>query len=58
MKLGHGGDIIIARQIDMNVKTIARGRRELASQQITVDRVRQVGGGAKALEKKAPFSTS
>jgi hypothetical protein len=40
------------------VKTIARGRRELASQQITVDRVRQVGGGAKALEKKAPSSRS
>jgi hypothetical protein len=58
MKLGHGGDVIISRQTGMNVKTIARGRRELASQQITVDRVRQVGGGAKALEKKAPFSTS
>lgn len=58
MKLGHGGDVIISRQTGMNVKTIARGRRELASQQITVDRVRQVGGGAKALEKKTPFSTS
>lgn len=54
MKLGHGGDAIIARQIGMNVKTIGRGRRELTSQQITVDRVRRVGGGAKALEKKAP----
>ncbi|MDZ7364162.1 MAG: hypothetical protein ONB46_26140 [candidate division KSB1 bacterium] len=57
MKLGHGGDVLISRQTGMNVKTIARGRRELASQQITVDRVRQVGGGAKALEKKAPSST-
>ena len=54
MKLGYGGDAIMARQIGMNVKTIARGRRELASRQITVDRVRRVGGGAKALEKKAP----
>ncbi len=58
MKLGRGGDSIIARQIGMNVKTIARGRRELTSQQITVDRVRQVGGGAKALEKKVRCSTS
>jgi hypothetical protein len=58
MKLGHGGDVIVSRQTGMNVKTIARGRRELASQQITLDRVRQVGGGAKALEKKVPFSTS
>jgi hypothetical protein len=54
VKLGHGGDALIARQIGMNVKTIARGRRELASRQITVDRVRRAGGGAKALEKKAP----
>ncbi|MCI0697932.1 hypothetical protein L0337_38770 [candidate division KSB1 bacterium] len=58
MKSGHGGDVLISRQTGLNVKTIARGRRELASQQITVDRVRQVGGGAKALEKKAPCSTS
>jgi hypothetical protein len=56
MKFGHGGDVLVSRQTGMNVKTIARGRRELASQQITVDRVRQVGGGAKALEKKAPSS--
>jgi len=58
MKHGHGGDVAIARQIGMNVKTIARGRRELTSRQITVDRVRAVGGGAKTLEKKAPSSTS
>jgi len=56
MKLGRGGDVLISQQTGMNVKTIARGRRELASQQVTVDRVRQVGGGAKALEKKVPFS--
>jgi len=58
IKLGHGGDIVISRQTGMNVKTIARGRRELTCQRITIDRVRQVGGGAKALEKKAPSSTS
>lgn len=58
MKLGRGGDVLISQQTGMNVKTIARGRRELASQQITIDRIRQVGGGAKALEKKVPFSRS
>ena len=58
MKLGRGGDVLISRQTGLNVKTIARGRRELASQQITVDRVRQVGGGAKTLEKKALCSMS
>jgi hypothetical protein len=58
MKLGRGGDVLISQQTGLNVKTIARGRRELASQKITIDRVRQVGGGAKALEKKVPFSRS
>lgn len=58
MKLGHGGDVLISQQTGLNVKTIARGRRELASQQVTRDRVRQVGGGAKALEKKVLFSKS
>jgi hypothetical protein len=58
MKLGRGGDVLISQQTGLNVKTIARGRRELASQKITVDRVRQVGGGAKALEKKVAFSKS
>jgi hypothetical protein len=53
MKVGRGGDATIARQIGMNVKTIARGRRELASREITLDRIRRAGGGAKALEKKA-----
>lgn len=53
MKLGRGGDAFIARQIGMNVKTIARGRRELALREVTLDRVRRAGGGAKALEKKA-----
>lgn len=52
MKLGRGGAAMIARQIGMNVKTIARGRRELATREITLDRVRRAGGGAKALEKK------
>lgn len=58
MKLGHGGDVIVSRLTEMNVKTIARGRQELTSQQITVDRVRQAGGGRHRLEKKAPSSTS
>jgi hypothetical protein len=52
MKLGHGGDVILSRVTGMNVKTIARGRRELLSHNITLERVRQVGGGRPRLEKK------
>jgi hypothetical protein len=54
MKLGRGGDVILSRVTGMNVKTIARGRHELLSHQITVERVRQMGGGRPRLEKKAP----
>ena len=56
MKFGHGGDSFVARQTGLNVKTVARGRRELVSRKITRDRIREVGGGAKALEKKARSS--
>ena len=58
MRLGRGGDTVLSRLSGMNVKTIARGRRELASQKITPERVRQVGGGRHSLEKKRKFSKS
>ena len=54
MKLGRGGDTILSRVTGINVKTIARGRHELLSHQITVERVRQMGGGRPRVEKKAP----
>jgi hypothetical protein len=58
MKLGHGGDTIMSKVTGMNVKTIARGRHELLSRQITIDRVRQAGAGKHRGEKKTPSSMS
>ncbi len=52
IKLGHGGDQKIAHLFGMDMQTVAKGRKELWSGEIETDRVRQVGGGRKFLEKK------
>lgn len=52
MKLGWGGDTMMSRITGMNVKTIAQGRKELQSHNITCDRIRRAGGGRPPLEKK------
>ncbi len=51
MKLGRGGDVIFSRITGMNVKTIARGRKELLSHDITPDRVRRKGAGRHSVKK-------
>jgi hypothetical protein len=51
MKLGHGGDLRISRISDVNVKTIARGRRELVSKKVTLERIRRIGAGRPPLKK-------
>lgn len=51
-KLGHGGDTQIAKMFGLDVHTVAKGRRDLFSQDVTADRIRQKGGGRKPLEKK------
>jgi len=56
-KLGHGGDRKIAELFGLDVHTVARGRRELFGGQVERGRVRQVGGGRKAIEKKRRISS-
>jgi len=51
-KFGHGGDRKIAALLDLDVHTVARGRRELFGAQVEPARVRGVGGGRNAVEKK------
>jgi hypothetical protein len=53
IKYGFGGDQWIAKLLGMHRKTVARGRRELLSGEVEVDRARIVGGGRKPVEKKA-----
>lgn len=51
IKVGHGGDARISQITGVNVKTIARGRRELQRKEVTQDRIRRVGAGRPALKK-------
>lgn len=52
LKLGHGGDRKIAGLLDLDVGTVAQGRRELLRREVEVDRIRREGSGRKPLEKK------
>ncbi len=51
IKIGHGGDLRMASVAGINVKTVSRGRRELLSKQIDMDRIRGKGAGRPALKK-------
>lgn len=51
MKLGRGGDVILSRITGINVKTIARGRKELLSHEITPDRIRKKGASRHSIKK-------
>jgi len=55
-RIGHGGDKLVSQMTGLDEKTIARGRRELLSElaDCPPGRVRRVGGGRPAAEKKTP----
>jgi hypothetical protein len=50
-KLGYGGDRKVAEFLGLDEHTVARGRRELFSEQVHWQRVREKGGGRKRAEK-------
>lgn len=54
LKLGHGGDQRIAELLGLDAGTVARGRRELLSQDVETERVRRKGAGRPRSEKKRP----
>lgn len=54
MRLGRGGDRRIAELTGIDVHTVARGRRELATGSLDLGRVRRPGGGRRPVEKKDP----
>lgn len=51
-KLGHGGDRKIADFLGLDPHTVARGRRELFSQQVQREGIRKPGAGRSSTEKK------
>jgi len=51
IKLGHGGDSILAEFLGLDPHTVARGRQQLLDQNVSTDRQRRSGGGRKLVEK-------
>lgn len=52
IKIGSSGDAIIAELLGLNIKTVAKGRKELLSDTVCIDTIRHNGGGRKKTEKK------
>jgi hypothetical protein len=57
IKLGNGGDSILAEFLGLDPHTVARGRQQLLDQNVTAGRTRRSGGGRKPVEKKPPTSS-
>lgn len=54
LKLGRGGDRQLADFLGLDPHTVARGRQQLLSQDVEVNRARKAGAGRKRVEKKRP----
>lgn len=51
IRLGYGGDKTMSDLTGIDARTIAKGRRELLSLDISVDRIRKPGGGRPPIKK-------
>lgn len=55
-KLGHGGQLYMAKVLGCSARTIQRGQNELkANVELSKGRIRHPGGGRKPFDKKNPF---
>jgi hypothetical protein len=54
IKLGRGGDTLLADFLALEPHTVARGRQQLLDQDIASGRTRRLGGGRVSTEKKRP----
>ena len=52
LKFGHGGDQKVGELLDIDVRTVARGRNQLLERDVEIEGVRKRGGGRKPVEKK------
>jgi hypothetical protein len=57
IRLGVGGDTILATFLNVDAHTVARGRQQLLDHDVASGRVRRVGGGRPLAEKKRPTSS-
>ncbi len=56
LKIGHGGDKKVSLLFGIDPHTVAKGRSELLSESINIERIRKKGAGRISVEKKAPKS--
>jgi hypothetical protein len=54
LRLGHGGDTLLAEFLGLDPHTVGRGRQQLLDQELAVGRMRRPGGGRKLTGKKRP----
>ncbi len=54
LRLGHGGDTLLADFLGLDAHTVARGRQQLRDQEALPGRIRRPGAGRPAAEKKRP----
>lgn len=58
LQAGYGGDKIIALKFGLDVKTVAKGRKELQAKDISTDSIRKAGAGRPAIKKTSKSSRS
>jgi len=51
IRIGIGGDKRVAELIGVDIKSVAKGRRELQSRNVNMDRIRSAGAGRPALKR-------
>lgn len=52
LKIGYGGDKQIADLLNIDRRTVAKGRIELLNDDVDLDTIREAGGGRKQIKKK------
>jgi hypothetical protein len=52
IRVGTGGDTMVANLFGLNIKTVSKGKKELLQNKIIINTIRQSGGGRKSLTKK------
>jgi hypothetical protein len=53
LHIGRGGDAQIARMLDLDIHTVAKGRHQLLDRDLEVERVRRKGGGRHSIKKNS-----
>jgi hypothetical protein len=53
LRIGRGGDAEIARILDLDVHTVAKGRHQLLNRDLEIERVRRKGGGRQSIKKNS-----